>query len=154
MTVYELLLFVHIVSIVLWVGGAAMFSMLASRGAKNAPADGSTVVHTAEQAEWLGTSFYTPIALVTLASGIGLVLKGSWGFDHFFVVVGIGMIVVAAALGGAFYSKQTRALVEGIKARGFDAEAQATLKRIVVVSNIELALLFVAIFSMVVKPFE
>ncbi|HVF52281.1 MAG TPA: DUF2269 family protein [Actinomycetota bacterium] len=152
MNLYELLLFVHLAAVICWIGGAVMFTILGSRGAKAGPPDPQRVIHTAEQAEWLGTRFYTPLAIVTLLAGIGMVLESGIGFDHLWVLIGLTMIIIAGALGGAFYSKNTKALVQGINERGFDEGAQAILKKIVTVSKVELVLLFIVVLVMVTKP--
>lgn len=152
MSLYELIKFVHVASIVAWVGGAVMFNVLAMRSGKMG-GDPQGVIRTAEQAEWLGRFYYSPLVVVTLLSGIGLVLKsgGVFDFKDPFVVVGVAMVVAAGALGGVFYSKNTKLLVDGINERGMDAGSMAILKRIVLVSNIETAFLFFTVFMMVTK---
>ncbi len=152
MTIYELLKFVHVVSIVCWAGGAVMFNIMAMRAGKMG-ADPQGVIKTSETAEWLGTHYYTPLVIVTLLSGIGLVLKSGEVFDFKdpFVVVGILMVVTAGALGGMFYSKKSKQLVAGITERGLNPDSMKILKQIVLVSNVETAFLFFTVFMMVTK---
>lgn len=150
MDLTELLLFVHISAVICWVGGAVMFNILAMSSGKMG-ADPEGVIRTAEQAEWLGKVFYPPMVIVTLLSGIGMVVKTGYDWQDPFVVVGIAMVIVASVLGGAFYAKQTKALVGGINERGMDAASLAILKRIVLVSNIETGGLFFVVFMMVTK---
>jgi hypothetical protein len=150
MNLTELLLFVHIASVVCWVGGAVMFNILAMRSGKMG-ADPQGVLRTAEQAEWLGKVFYPPLVILTLLSGIGMVIKTGYDWEDPFVVVGIAMVITASVLGGAFYAKQTKAMVEGINERGMDERSMSILKRIVLVSNVETAFLFFVVFMMVTK---
>ena len=153
MSLYTILLFVHISAIALWVGGGVMFSLLGARASKAGP-DPQGVLRMAEQSEWLGKSFFGPVSMIATAAGIWMVFEGSWGWGHFFIWYGIGMVVLSMVLGFAFYDKNSKQLVAIVRERGLDESAQAILKRIIMVSNIELLLLFMAIFAMTFKPFS
>lgn len=146
----DLLLFVHVSAVVVWLGGGVMFQVLARRTTRNA--DAEAVARVAEQTNWVGRFYFTPAAVVTLLAGLGLVLESGIGFDHLWVLIGLTAVVVSAVLGMAFFGPQSRSLAEEVRARGLDDGVGARLRRIVLVSQIELVILFVAVFAMTVKP--
>lgn len=151
---YRILLFLHISFIATWIGGSFMFSLLGSRAKKLGPPQPEMVVRTLESAEWLGRVFYGPLIGLTLISGVALVLESGLGFGHFFVIFGLGMILIAGAMGGGFFARRSKALIAHISERGVDAEAQAGLAQIFIASKILMVLLFLTIFVMTYKPFQ
>lgn len=150
---YRILLFLHISFIAVWTGGNFMFGLLAGRAKKLGPPQPEMVVRNLETAEWLGTHFYIPLIALTLASGVGLILESGMGFGHFFVLFGLGMVVLSGALGAGFFGPKAKKLIAHINEHGMDAEVQAGLGQIMIVSKILLGLLFVTIFVMTYKPF-
>lgn len=154
MNLYTILLFVHITAIAIWIGGGFMLSLLSSRAAKAGPPSPQMVVRNLEVAEWLGPHFYLPVILTTLASGIWLVVESGFGFGHFFVLFGLGMVILAAGMGVGFFVPRAKALVSHINEKGIDAEAQARMAQVAMVSKAMLGLLVLTIFVMTTKPFS
>ena len=153
MTLYKVLLFVHITATAIWVGGGFMFALLGARAAKAGPPPPEMVVRNLGVAEWLGPHFYLPVILTTLVSGIWLVAESGIGYGHFFVLFGLGMVVLAAGMGIGFFVPRAKALIAHINEKGLDAEAQAGLAQVAMVSKVMLALLVLTIFAMTYKPF-
>lgn len=153
MTLYKILLFVHITAIAIWVGGGFMFALLGARAAKAGPPPPEMVIRNLGIAEWLGPHFYLPVILTTLVSGIWLVDESGLGFGHFFVLFGLGITVLAAGMGVGFFVPRAKALASHINEKGLDAEAQAAMAQIAVVSKVILGLLVLTIFAMTYKPF-
>jgi uncharacterized membrane protein len=154
MTLYRILLFVHVTAIAIWVGGGFMFSLLGARAAKAGPPTPEMVTRNLQVAEWLGPHFYMPVILTTLASGIWLVVESGLGFGHFFVLFGIGMVILAAGMAVGFFVPRARALIAHVNAKGLDAEAQASMAQVALVSKVMLGLLVLTIFAMTYKPFS
>jgi uncharacterized membrane protein len=153
-SLYKILLFVHITAIAIWVGGGFMLALTGARAAKAGPPPREMVVRNLETAEWLGTHFYAPVMLVTLISGIWLVLEIGYGFGHFFVIWGLGTIVLTGTLGMTFFVPRAKALIARVNEKGVDAEAQASLAQIGAVSKLVTGLLILTIFVMTYKPFS
>jgi uncharacterized membrane protein len=151
---YTVLLFVHITAIALWVGGGFMLALLGVRAAKAGPPAPQLVIRNLEVAEWLGPHFYLPVILTTLVSGIWLVVESGFGFGHFFVLVGLGMVILAAGMGVGFFVPRAKALITHINERGVDAEAVARMAQVALVSKVMLGLLILTIFTMTTKPFS
>lgn len=154
MSLYKILLFVHITTIAIWVGGGFMLALTGARAAKAGPPSPQMVVRNLETAEWLGPHFYAPVIFVTLASGIWLVLEIGLGFGHFFILWGLGMIVLTGTMGVTFFVPRAKALIAHINEKGVDTEAQESLAQVAMVSKLLIGLLILTIFVMVSKPFS
>jgi uncharacterized membrane protein len=154
MTLYKVLLFVHVTTIAIWVGGGFMYALLGARAAKAGPPTPEMVTRNLQVAEWLGPHFYLPVILTTLVSGVWLVVESGLGFGHFFVLFGLGMVVLAAGMGVGFFVPRAKALTAHINEKGLDAEAQAAIAQVALVSKVLLVLLVLTIFAMTYKPFS
>lgn len=111
----ELLLVLHIFGAALWIGGG-IISLL---GRGRLVAEGSVVaLKWMGFEEFLGKAFFPIAAILTLLSGIGLVLLSeAYGFLDLFVLVGMGAFLVSAIGNAAFAARRdaraVAALVEG-----------------------------------------
>ena len=151
MSLYELLKFVHISAAVVWVGGSVALAVMSARVQKNA--DEQHMIGFARDAEFVGNRIFFPVSMLLLAAGIWMVLEGDWGFDHLWIIWGLAMYAFSAIIGGAVVGKAARNLGEDMAARGVNDEGVRTrVRKIQTWSGIELALLFVTIFMMSVKP--
>ncbi len=92
----ETLLIIHILSAAAWIGGSMFLGFAGPRMASaGGPAAGA----------WIGvalasvTRFFTPVALLTAASGITMVfVLDQWEWTDAFVWVGLGVFVLALAI--------------------------------------------------------
>ncbi|HXV58241.1 MAG TPA: DUF2269 family protein [Gaiellaceae bacterium] len=151
MTRYELLLFLHVATAVIWVGGATAVQLLAFRADR---ADDPMEMHrVSSSAEWLATRVFVPSSVLVLLFGIALVLDGPWGFDQLWIVVGLAGYAFSFLVGTLFLSPETGRIARGIEAHGPAHETVlARIRRILAVSRFELAVLFVVILDMSLKP--
>lgn len=151
MSSYELLLFVHILAAVVWIGGAASLQVLAIR-AERSP-DGGRVANIATEAEWVGSRIFLPASIVLLLAGIGLTLEGDWGFTTLWVLLGLIAYGLSALTGSLFLGPESGRIGKMIAEVGpQDPEVIARIKRIFLVSRIELVVLLFIVFDMTVKP--
>ncbi len=145
---YEILKFVHITSVILWAGGSVMFLVLNGRKTRESAEE---VRRVAEQSLWLGNRYYTPVAVIAAVSGIWMVIYSGIGFEHLWITIGIGVVVISAALGMAFYARQAKAIIEGVQSEGLSEKVAARAQRIATVARLETLLLFFAVYAMVAK---
>jgi uncharacterized membrane protein len=151
MSSYELLLFVHILAAVVWIGGALSLQLLAIR-AERSP-DGGRVANIATEAEWVGSRIFLPASIVLLLAGIGLTLEGDWGFTTLWVLLGLIAYGLSALTGSLFLGPESGRIGKMIAEVGpQDPEVIARIKRIFLVSRIELVVLLFIVFDMTVKP--
>jgi uncharacterized membrane protein len=151
MSSYELLLFVHVLAAVVWIGGALSLQLLAIR-AERSP-DGGRVANIATEAEWVGSRIFLPASIVLLLAGIGLTLEGDWGFTTLWVLLGLIAYGLSALSGSLFLGPESGRIGKMIAEVGpQDPEVIARIKRIFLVSRIELVVLLFIVFDMTVKP--
>jgi uncharacterized membrane protein len=150
MTLLSLFLLGHILGTVALVGGAFMLQVLALLAARSgAPGE---LAALARQAAWIGPRVFLPAAVLIVASGAGMASELGYRLDEPFILVGLGVIGVAAMTGPAFLAPESERISRLIAAGGPDAEVRRRLRRLFVVSRIELLLLVLAVAGMVLKP--
>lgn len=151
LSLYEFLLWIHITSAVLWVGGSVMILILALK--MRAASDENSLMRVGQLGELLGKTFFMPLAIVQLLSGIFLVLEGDIGFDNFWILGGIVGIVGSSIIGAAFLTPLSGKLAAAMAEKGFGSgEVQAALDRIFLLNKIDVAILLLIVFLMSVKP--
>jgi uncharacterized membrane protein len=151
MSSYELLLFVHVLTAVVWVGGALSLQVLAIRAERSA--DGGRVANFATEAEWVGSRVFLPSSIVLLLAGIGLTLEGDWGFTTPWVLLGLIAYGLSALTGSLFLGPESGRIGKMIADVGpQDPDVLARIKRIFLVSRMELVVLLFIVFDMTVKP--
>jgi hypothetical protein len=90
-----------------------------------------------------------------LGFGIAMTANGDIGYNQFWIIFGLIAWAVSAATGILFLTPETKKLTEGVEARGpQDAEVQARLRRILLVLRVDVAVMFLIVLDMVVKPFS
>lgn len=151
MSLYEILLFVHVLAAMIWVGGATMFHVMVERAA--AADDPVRVKGLMGDAEHLAKTYFIPSTITVLVIGIWLVLEGSWGFDEPFVLGGIVGIVITTVVGaGVLGPTSMRTAARITEAGGLDQDVRDRIAKLRNVSRADLLLLAVIVFLMTTKP--
>jgi uncharacterized membrane protein len=151
MDLYELLLAIHILAAVIWVGGATSLQVLAVRAMGSG--DPVRMATFAGEAEWVGKRVFMPTSVVVLLAGIALVLEGGWGFDQLWILIGLGGIAFSIVTGAGFLGPESGRLQALLETRTFeDPEVQSRLDRIFKISRIELGVLLLIVIDMAIKP--
>jgi len=149
MTWYELWLFLHISSVVVWIGGAVLaqvFGVLTQR-AKN-PAESAAY---GRNMGFVATKVFLPSSIVVILTGIGLTHEGNWDWSEPFILVGFlgGLAIMAIA-----FSYVTPALARTggrMAAEGPSPELLGQMNQLVWIARGLLLAAFVIIFFMVTK---
>jgi uncharacterized membrane protein len=150
-TTYKVLLTLHILAAVIWVGGAAMLQMLGIRATRATSAEHQAAF--AGDVEFVGMRALLPASLVLIVTGIWLVHEGSWGFGTAWVSIGLAVWIVSALTGALFLGPQSGKLSKEIETLGIRSpEAQKRLRTIFLTSRVELVLLLIVVCDMVLKP--
>jgi uncharacterized membrane protein len=150
-TGYELLLFGHLLFVAIWVGGDAMIQVFALRAFG---AGAQRTVDLMKDVEWVGMRILTPSALLVVLFGAWMVIdQEAWEFSQFWVSAGLAVFLFSFIAGAGFMGPESGRLGTLAEERGVeDPELQARIRRLMLVSRIELVLLIAVIFDMVVKP--
>jgi uncharacterized membrane protein len=152
MTWYDFWLFLHISFAVIWVGGGAATQFYALR----ALASGSPerISQFALDVQWIGNRVLTLAALGAFLSGVGLVWEADfWGFGDDWILIGLGLFAVTFLAGALFFGPEAGRIGKAIETGGPSSdEAMWRIGRILVLSRIDLVILFLIVFDMTVKP--
>lgn len=147
----DVLLIVHILAAALWFGGSVMNGVINRKVGAAGSTEASAKLARAEVP--LGLQFYMPMAVLTLLSGVGLVLVSDdvYSFADPFVSIGFLAIIVSAILGPVKFQPLSERMAEGFESGNLDA-AHAAVKEITMWSTVGTLLLLAAIVVMVLKP--
>jgi hypothetical protein len=142
----EWLLFLHIVSGVVYLGGAVAVTVQAT-GAAAMPRQFLKLADVAGRAIGIG-------AVLTLVTGIALVLENDfYGFSMTFVLIGIGGLLISGAVDGMFTRRKVAALQAALDEEGSDAPGIGEgLRRVTMVNAAVIGILVFVIWAMVFKP--
>jgi len=148
---YDLILLVHVLGAVTLVGGAFMLQLLALLAARTGgPEDLATV---SRQASWVGPRVFVPTAAITLLSGLWLASESGYSLREGFLLLGLLVIVASSAAGPLFLAPESKRISRLIAAEGVGCrEVVRRLRRLFLVTRVELVLLVLALAGMVLKP--
>jgi uncharacterized membrane protein len=149
---YDWLLLGHIVAAIAWVGGAITMQLVGGRLVRAESAE--AVAAFARTAEWIGPRLYMPASLAVLGFGIALVATSdAWSVGQLWIVLALVGIAISAIGGAVFFGPQSKRIGEAVRAEGAESErAQALIRRLFMVSRIDLAILLLIVVDMVLKP--
>ncbi len=149
-TLYDWLLFLHVLMAMVWVGGGVMLAVLAGRVLRE-PEPGAVVRFTASL-RVLGPLLLAPATLAVLGLGIWLVVDtDAWDFGQLWVQLGLGLFATAFLIGAAYQSRTALAATRAAE-RSDDAEARRQLHRWLWGYRLILLLLAAAAWDMTTKP--
>jgi uncharacterized membrane protein len=150
MTTYEVLLFAHLLFVVTWVGTDICLQVLSLR-ALGAPAE-RRVAFMAD-VEWLGMRLLTPSALLVVVFGVLLVNEVGYDFSDTWITLAFIAFAASFIAGAGFLGPESGRIAKLAQERGpDDADVQRRIRRVLLVSRIELVVLIAVILDMVVKP--
>ena len=147
MTWYEFLLFVHITCAVIWLGGAFFLQVYAI--AVNRGGDPAEIGRFAGRAGTLSEKVFIPTSLLVILAGIGLMLEGSWDWGQLWVVFALATFAASFLTGLLVLSP----LAKQIPVAGAETAAgQELIRRIFMISRVDLVFMYAIVFAMTVKP--
>jgi uncharacterized membrane protein len=149
---YEVLLFVHIVAAIVWVGGSVMINVFGTRAARSE--DPQRAAAVTRDIGWIGQRIIAPTTLVLLAMGLIMVgVNEAWTIGQTWIIlalVGFGLTFLAGIL---FFGPESGRIVKGIEERGAeDAAVQRRIRRIIALSRLDVLVLLLIVADMVFKP--
>ena len=149
---YALFKAVHVLSAVLWVGGGLSIMIHAIR-AQNAR-DPEGIVTVARQAAFMGEKVFAPVGLVTFLMGIAMMINTSWGWGHFWIIVGLLGYASTFIVGIAILSPLAKKIDKSAESNGAThPETLALINRILLIARFDVAVLLLVVLDMVLKPF-
>ena len=137
MTRYDVFLFLHILSVILWVGAGTTLGLLWFHP------DRELRRRIAPLGEWLGPRLFAPAALGALVFGLLLVHEGHWTFHPLFVQLGLAAFALSFVVNAAVRAPLSRKLA------GRPQRLEGVLSAL---SRFELSVLYLTVADMVLKP--
>jgi uncharacterized membrane protein len=150
-SLYELLLFVHVLAVAAWFG-AALLALVLLELARRAD-DIPWLVRFGEYDEKLAPVLFIPAGIATLISGVALVFDGPWSFTgDGWVLAGLVLFVAIFALGVGLIVPAGKKLAALAKRDAVPAEVGRQIGKLRLLNWIDVGLLAAAIFFMTTKP--
>jgi uncharacterized membrane protein len=151
MTLYELLLLLHIVAAILWVGAAATFFMLDV--GDDLSGDLEAQASHNDDADWLSPRLFIPASLATLLFGLAAAIEGDWDFGSLWIVIGLAGFTASFLTGILYFAPELKRVAEATQRHGpSHPEVRRRIATAKLVGQIELAVLFAVVAAMVIKP--
>jgi uncharacterized membrane protein len=148
-TSYQVFLALHVVAVVVWVGGDITLTTLGIVFERRG--DGETLAALGKMGAWIGTRIYTPALFAVFGLGVVLVQKGHWGWGSFWVDFALAGWGVAAAVG--FVSPELGRIDKAAQTFGPEsAEVGRRVKRLFTIFRFDTALLILIVLDMAAKP--
>jgi uncharacterized membrane protein len=152
MTLYELLLFIHIAATVVWVG-AGLFGIVLALG-YDKDGDDAATERLLKDNERLALRLFVPASLVVVLMGIALVIESdAWSFDQLWLVIGLVGFAVTFCTGlfvlkpvGDRIARQME--LDG----GMTPQTLVEVQKLLVKARSDYVVLSLVIFDMVIKP--
>lgn len=148
---YTLLKFLHVLSVVLWIGGVTSIGVIGWRAAKER--NRALMLALLQQGMFYGQRIAGPAAGVVVLSGLAMVGIGHVGFGTFWVLFGYGAVLVQALLGGFVMQKRAGEVLKLLSGpAGDDAALMAASRRLWNTQLVYIILFAIVIAAMVIKP--
>lgn len=152
-TGYTVLLALHIVCAVLWVGGGITLHVLGRMAA--ASGDRQRMLQFSRDADWIGPRFYAPLSVLLLVFGVFLVSRDEVGADMSTLWVSLGFVgwLISFLIGILYYSRAAKKRDAIVASEGLESDAfLAQYLRVANVNAIEITLLLLVVIDMAIKP--
>ena len=150
MTWYGVLKLLHVLSVIIWIGGSVAIVMLLTRLAR--AGDRATVAALVPAIQGLMQVMAGPAAGIVLVTGIAMVWIGKLGWGTLWVSAGFAGVILLGAFGGVVMQKRVMALKDIASAPGETAALAAAGARVRQASYVFIAIVVAIIAVMVLKP--
>ena len=140
----------HVIAVVIWLGGGFLLQLLAvlARGAAE-----DTRVFVFRSAEWIGQRFFMGSAIVVLVTGFLMLGDLPYDLGDGWILFGFIVIILSTITGAGFLGPESGRIGKLTGELGFyTPEVQPRYSRLLLVARIESLLLFLVIADMVAKP--
>ncbi len=149
LSTYTVLETVHLLAVIVWLGGAVMFTILALRARAQGP---ERLVTTFRDLTFVAPRTFVPASLVLVVTGFGLIASGDLPYDTWIVLAIIGWVITFLA-GVAVLTPQTKKAEALIEQHGPTSDtALAQVQRVLMLARIDLVILALVVIDMVIKP--
>lgn len=147
MTFYQLLLILHVLGVILWLGGSVANTLQLARVRTAGP---DRLMLQVENNRWLDLRVGMPAALVVLLAGGWLMTRGDWPIETaVWIHIGMGALLAAAGIGMAWTGRYQRRL---LRSDAGDSVLDALAGKILLGNVGSILLILIALWAMIAKP--
>ena len=149
-TLYDWLLFLHVLAAMVWVGGGVMLAAVAARVLRDP--DPAAVGRFTASLRSLGPLVLAPATVAVLGLGIGLVVdSNAWDSGQLWLQLGLALFAAAFLIGAVWQSRTALAATRAAE-RDDNGEARRQLRRWSWGYRLIVLLLVAAAWDMTTKP--
>jgi uncharacterized membrane protein len=150
---YNVYKLIHVFAAVVWVGGGTLLTILALLYERSN--DPLQLASFANKAEFVGMRVFMPSSLVVLVFGFLLMNNGGLEYGQFWVIAALVGWAMTFTTGLLLIAPGSRKLATLIPERGVShPEVQAAMKRVMLISRFDMAVLLLVVADMTAKPFS
>jgi uncharacterized membrane protein len=143
----------HVGAAVVWVGGGLFITICAVLA--ELANDDDQLLQIGHWAETVAGRLFPVMSFVVLGFGIAMTMNGDIPYDQFWLIFGLVAWALSAATGILFLGPEAKRLNRAAAEHGpRSPQVQARLRRILLVVRVDVALMFLIVVDMVVKPFS
>jgi uncharacterized membrane protein len=149
-TYYEVLLFVHVLGVAIWLGTGIALLVIGDRFGR--AGDNKALQSLFGQSEWLATRIFIPVSLAVVIVGILLVIEGPWAFDQLWVFLGLAGFVVTFLTGLLMIKPESERIAADLARDGMTTDAARAIGRMFARMRIDYTVIALVVADMTFKP--
>ena len=151
MSTYEVLLFLHIAFSILWLGSGFFLQLVGVRADRSG--DPVRIKTLLDDADWAANRLFIPSSLAVFVLGVALTIDGPWSFGDLWIVLGLAGYAATFLTGLLFIKPQVQKVAAAIERDGgMSSAAIAEVRRLFLISRVDLVVLFTVVADMALKP--
>lgn len=150
--VYTISKFVHVSSVIIWLGGQVAIAIINARLAR--AHDPAQMAPLTQASRFFGSAIAGPAAGLTLIAGIVMMANAELSFGDLWIAWGLGALVLSMVLGATVMRRAGEQLAVATNEGGSEAPAriEGLQRRLRTYGVLNLLILFSAVWAMVAKP--
>ena len=147
---YELVVYVHILSAIAWVGGAFFLNLLGARVARSS--DPAELPKLGRHIEWFGLRYFMPVSIIVFVAGV-ILTASRWEFSQTWISIAMLLWLVSLLTGALYIGPRSKKVAELFEQQGATSlVARAASARLFLIARIDIAIFLVIVALMVWKP--
>jgi uncharacterized membrane protein len=148
MDYYSLLKFLHVLLIIVWLGGGFGLVIMATRA--ELVRDDTELAHIVQQAIFM-TKVFIPTAIAALILGVVMVFR-TWSFSDLWMIIGLVGFALTVGTGMLVLKPRSDRVGELIAKEGISPAVVTQSRQVLRIVKFDFVMLFVVVADMVIKP--
>jgi hypothetical protein len=153
MTLYELLLFIHVLASIVWIGAGFLSLLLATTYDRES--DEVAIKRFLHDQEWLAMRLFVPASLIVVLMGIALVIESdAWTFSYLWIVLGLIGYAATFVTGFFFLRPASERIAADMEREGgrLTPELRSRIRKLIVTARVDYVTFALVVLDMVAKP--